>query len=233
MRRKEITIVLIFGLLLGCLVQKAGAASSSEQSLLPILQILGNAKLSGSLEFSGRCDLRDFPEFPHFRAAVAHGESPLQALREIFAGDSTVEVRQDHPDGIIRMVERSVPTDLLDVQISHVPFKTHPAYRANDALRLLLEAPEMAAFMKEHHIAWPRIAEIGPSNLSPQWLLEQPHIAESWDNVTVSEGLDRILKTFTGIWIYENCPRSEGKNRTVFFRFFHSRDIGFGERVEE
>ncbi|MGA7632925.1 MAG: hypothetical protein WCB11_19355 [Terriglobales bacterium] len=100
-------------------------------------------------------------------------------------------------------------------------------------MRLILEAPEMTAYMKERQIAWPRIAEIAPGNLSPQWPSGQPRIAESWDNVTFSEALDRILKTFTGIWIYENCPRSEGKNRTVFFRFFHLRDIGFGEKVEE
>jgi hypothetical protein len=39
-------------------------------------------------------------------------------------------------------------------------------------------------------------------------------------------------KTFPGIWIYENCPRSDDKNRVVFFEFFYLGNIGFGTFVE-
>jgi hypothetical protein len=40
------------------------------------------------------------------------------------------------------------------------------------------------------------------------------------DDLSLSEALDRVLKTFRGIWVYENCPGDGGKGRSVFLLFF-------------
>ena len=132
-------------------------------SLRPILEVLDKANLSGSIEFSGRCEsliVQDFPEFPKFRVLATSGGSPLQALHEMFADDPAMQVTQD-PDGTIRMIEKGVPTDILNIGISHIPFESgqppapRPIYDPNMALMHILGAPEVKLFMKAHHIEWP------------------------------------------------------------------------------
>jgi hypothetical protein len=126
------------------------------------------------------------------------------------------------------MIERGVPSDLLNVRIAHVSFEGRGAaavqnagvYTPNDALRAILQAPEIANFMGAHHIERSVGNEAVPGNLFGQWPPEYPHISGSLDNVTLSAALDRVLKTFPGIWVYENCPRSKNKGRTVYFHFF-------------
>jgi hypothetical protein len=150
-------------------------------------------------------------------------------LREILSDDPAMQVKQD-PDGTIRMTEIGVPSDLLNVKISHILFETsrpgQPGiYTANGALRLILRAPEVVAFMKTHNIEWPYHGDAVPGNLGA-WPPESPHISGSLENVTLSGALDHILRTFGGIWIYEDCPRSDSKNRVVYFRFYYLRKIG-------
>jgi hypothetical protein len=223
--------------------REAFIARTKEGSLRPILEVLDKANLSGSLEFSGRCEslgVQDFPEFPKFRVPATSGGSPLQTLREILSDDPSMQVTQD-PDGTIRMIESGVPTDILNVKIGHVTFENsgisgqHGVYSANWALYLIFEAPEVAAFMKAHDIEWP-FAVFGPlSGIIGKTPLPPsvPHISGSMDNLTFSEAMDRVVKTFPGIWIYENCPRSDTKKRLVYlhiyetpFHFFHVKKSG-------
>jgi hypothetical protein len=223
-------VVFIVSMLAVSLGQQARATGAKTASLKPILEVLDRAKLSGSLEFSGSCDLRDFPDFPQFRDSATSGGLPLQTVRDMLADDSAMQVMQD-PDGTIRMIESGVPTDLLNVRISHILFESNGAngqraiYSPNVALRYILQAPEVVAFMKAHDIGWPYVGEAVPGNAGARpssW----PHISGSLDNVTLSEALDRVLKTFPGIWIYENCPQSDKRNRIVYFRFSYLRKIG-------
>jgi len=134
------------------------------------------------------------------------------------------------------MNESGVPTDLLNIRISRILFESYGAngqrgiYTANAALGVILQAPEVIAFMKAHDIGGPFDSSAGsggavPGNASA-WPPELPHISGSLDNVTLSEALDRVLKTFPGIWIYENCPQSGKKNRVVYFRFLSLQKIG-------
>lgn len=47
-----------------------------------------------------------------------------------------------------------------------------------------------------------------------------PRATGELNNVTLSEALDYMLKTFRGLWVYENCP-GDGKNdRIVVFMFY-------------
>jgi len=207
-------------------------------SVQPILEALDKAKLSGSFVFSGRCDLREckplrpiaecFPDFPQFRAPATRGGSTVQTLREVLADAPAMQVTQD-TNGTVRMNESGVPTDLLNIRISHILFESNGAngqrdiYTANDALRFILQAPEVIAFMKVHDIGGPFDNNAGSGGSVPgnsgAWPPDSPHISGSLDNVTLSEALDHVLKTFPGIWIYENCPQIDKKKRVVYFRF--------------
>ncbi len=145
-----------------------------------------------------------------------------------------MQVTQD-TGGTIRMNETGVPTDLLNVKISHIPFETYGqrVYTANGGLKVILQTPEVLAFMKAHDIRGPfgpfdgcsGHGEAVPGNLG-QWPPEYPHISGSLDNVTLSEALDYVLRTFPGIWIYESCPQSDKKKRVVYLRFLALHEIG-------
>jgi hypothetical protein len=204
-------------------------------SVQPILEALDKAKLSGSFVFPRRCDLSGCntpaPDFPHFRVPTRAGGSIVQVLREVLADAPAMQVTQD-PDGTIRMNETGVPTDLLNVKISHILFENYGqrVYTANGALKVILQTPEVLAFMKAHDIRGPfdncsGHGEAVPGNAGA-WPPGSPHISGSLDNVTLSEALDYVLKTFPGIWIYESCPQSDKKNRVVYFRFLALHKVG-------
>jgi hypothetical protein len=145
-----------------------------------------------------------------------------------------MQVTQD-PDGIIRMNEAGVPTNLLNVKISHILFESYGqrVYTANGALRIILQTPEVLAFMKANNIIGPfgpfdncgGSGGVVPGN-SGAWPPESPHVSGSLDNVTLSEALDYVLKTFPGIWVYETCPQIDKKNHPVYFRFLALHKIG-------
>lgn len=211
-------------------------------SLQPILEVLNKAKLSGSLEFSGSCDSlapTDFPDFPQVRTPVTSGGTPLQTLREIFAGDPAMQVSQD-PNGTVRMIEKGVPIDIMSVRIDHILFgdkdKGGYTYSANGALSIILSSPEIQSCMKAHD-ATDSLSNSGPISILscvgvctiPAWV---PHIEGGLDNVTLPEAMDRVFKTFPGIWIYQNCPRSEYAKRKVYFRYYHLQDTISGVIVE-
>lgn len=199
-----------------------------QQRIEPILEVLDNAKLSGSLEFSGGCDSGSLPEFPHLRAPATSGGSPLQTLREMFADDPAMQVTQD-PDGTIRMVESGVATDILNVKIAHISFwngqppppPPYPIHNPNAALRFIYGAPEVQRFMRDQDIQIP-VGVLGGAlpGAAQASVHERPYISEPLDNVTFAEAMDRILKNFQGIWVYENCPRTDWKKRFVYFGFW-------------
>ena len=182
-----------------------------------IKEVLDKAHVSGSIVYSYDCkNLRSRPVPPNVYAPRSAG-SPLEVLREMFSGDSTMQVTQD-PSGIVRIVQKGVPTDVLDVKIHHMLFppRTSDPYQPNEpdrALLVILSSPEVLSFEKEHHIVPPssRLDEIARSDL--------PSLSGELHDVTLSQALDYVLKTLPGYWIYENCTTEDGR-RTVKFRFY-------------
>jgi hypothetical protein len=75
--------------------------------------------------------------------------------------------------------------------------------------------------MKAHRMVLPGEGITGGIGSRP---IDLPHIAGSMDNLTVSQALDRVLMTFPGIWLYENCPQGDGTG--LFLRFLSVRDTG-------
>jgi hypothetical protein len=191
-----------------------------------MLHVLEKVHVSGSLEYWGPCEAhRQLPEFPKVETLPENWEGPpLQAFRKMFAGNPKMQVTQE-PDGTIRMVENDVPRDLLDVKITHISFDhvhnandANNAYDAASAQGVILGTPEVQSFMKANDIGWPPsdnmllAAVVVPTP-------NMPHISGDLDNVTLSQALDYVLKTFPGFWVYENCP-SQTRKREVVFEFF-------------
>ncbi len=212
--------------------QKAPTSVSTESSLRPILNILDRAKLSGSLEVSGSCDsfaYPGFPELPQLRTPVTSSDTPLHSLRKLFVNDSKMHVTQDS-DGTIRMTESNVPRDFLNLKIDHISFASQ-VYSANAAVRYVLSSPEVELFMKSGGINFPFSGGVASGIIGPG-SPTSPHISGSIENLTVSGAMDRILKTFPGIWIYEDCPRNDTRNRIVYFQFYSLQNTVDGTIVE-
>jgi hypothetical protein len=86
--------------------------SQDRAALASILDVMSRAHLSGSLQY---CNL------PANTTPPGPSTPPLQALREMLADNKDMQVTQA-PDGTIRMVEKTVPQDLLNVKIGHISF---------------------------------------------------------------------------------------------------------------
>jgi hypothetical protein len=148
----------------------------------------------------------------------------------MLAGDQNLQVTQGS-DSIIRIKQLGVPSDFLDVQIKYIRFQVNAAngqreiYDPNIALELILQAPEVVLFMKNHQVAW-RYGGSGVTGGIGAWPSTLPHISGSLRDVTVSEALDWILKTFPGVWLYENCPAQKENQRKVYLRFYRLERFG-------
>jgi len=216
---KALTSVLILFALVRCEGQGPDIVDSREAVPL-LMAILSRTKTSGSLEYSGSaCD--SIRSFPKLHVPLRITDPPLQALREIFSEDPKMEIAQES-DGTIRMAESDVPRDLLDVTISHISFtrepgRSVPLYDPTEAMWAILRTAEVRQFKLANNIGSPAEAVSLPhAPFTP----ESPHIGGSLDNVTLSQALDYVHKTFPGLWVYENCPATEKSRRMVLFSFF-------------
>jgi hypothetical protein len=132
-----------------------------------------------------------------------------------------MQVAQE-PDGIVRMVEKVVPQDLLNVKIRRLSFdderkKDGPLFSFSPpaVLNFITEAPEVDGFMKDHSIG--RAPKLVNEPTTPE-----PHVSGELNNVTLSEALDYMAKTFHGLWVYKECPSNKGNKRIVDFSFYRS-----------
>jgi hypothetical protein len=97
----------------------------------------------------------------------------------------------------------------------------------------LFETPEITHFMKDQHIKGPLfglfIGALPPAEPPPNL----PYMsAAPLENVTFAQALDCILKIFPGIWIYENCPKTARRGRTVVIGFYRLQKTGVGMIVQ-
>lgn len=191
--------------------------------LIPLLQVLDDANLSGSLQISGVCESKRFPKFPEI--GEKKSDSALTTIGEMLSRNTGLTVSQDS-NGIIRIVGPDVPTDFLKVRIRHIAFeddKHNRIFSPNLAMVYLLETTEVRAFFKRKGI--PNFMPVfmgsgGMINGRPYWPPDSPNISGTLDNVTVEEVLDHILQTFSGVWFYGNCVRDENHKRAIYLRFY-------------
>jgi hypothetical protein len=196
-------------------------AGTPPRVAVPLLtEIFRSQKASGSIAYWGRCEaMKSYPDFPTLRHPSDNSRPTLELLRDVFANDPKMEVAQD-ANGVIRMFERDVPLDLLEIKIHHLSFGSPDqgpikSYGPNSALLKVEFSPEVQAYKKAHNVGPSAGMFLGPGDAGSK----QPVILGDLDDVTVKQALDYILQTFPGFWIYENCKTDEGE-RTVHFAFF-------------
>jgi hypothetical protein len=185
-----------------------------------IRDVLKKGNASGSVVYSDKCQSvgSRISVPPHVRPARKTGTT-VEVLRDMLSDDPRMQVSQDS-NGMSRMVEQGVPTDILDVKIhrivfdpSHTPFP-ELFHGPNMALAAILSSPEVRLFEEKHNIA--------PTSFRLEGNMGQdlPAMTGELDDVTLSQVLDYVLKAFPGYWIYENCTTNDGR-RTVHFQFYY------------
>jgi len=185
-----------------------------------IRDVLKKGNASGSVVYSDKCQSvgSRIPDPPHVRPARKAGTT-VEVLRDMLSDHPRIQVSQDS-NGIIRMVEQGVPTEVLDVEIHHILFDpSHTSspelfHGPNMALAAILSSPEVRQFEEGHSIV--------PTGFRLEGNMGQdlPAMTGELYDVTLSQALDYVLKAFPGYWIYENCTTNDGR-RTVHFRFYY------------
>jgi hypothetical protein len=214
MARSRLLVTFLF-LLSPCVGQERGG--TDPRGVLPIVgEILGKAGVSGSLEYWGSCRLPSGHDVPPVSYPANDSGSAVEVLRMFFSTDHWMRVTPE-PNGQIRMIETDVPNDLLNVTISHLSFKpTEMPGGPQNALDLVLSAPEVKAYRKEHNIGPFSDLWIAPGDSSTK-----QRVSGDLYNVTVRQGLDYVLQFYPGFWIYENCAHSVTKSgRDVDLSFY-------------
>lgn len=178
--------------------------------------VLAKAHISASIVYSDDCKyIRSrLPVPPHVSAPRGSG-SPLELLRQMLSGNSQMKVTQD-PNGTIRIVQDNTPTDILNVKIHHIKFPPRTNSDPNEpdrALGIILSSPEVRSFEEEHLIPYTYVMLEGVHRS------DLPVVSGELYDVTLSQALDYVLKTFPGYWLYASCTTEDGR-RTVDFRFY-------------
>jgi hypothetical protein len=90
-----------------------------------VLSVLAAARVSGSIQYNGKCGPGPsvlVPSLLPIRAIQKpYPENPADTLRAMFSIDSGIVVSPES-NGIIRVVETGVQTDILGVRIAHLSF---------------------------------------------------------------------------------------------------------------
>jgi hypothetical protein len=215
---------LVVALLLAVVFVLTGPCYCQDQATLwSIAHVLRSGHLSGSLEYRGTCSNDNEyirRSFPITNTPTSYSAPPLQVLREMFANDQDMQVTQE-PDGTIRMVEKAVPQDLLNVKIEHISFDEEQKKKPNSmyfhtlVLDFITGAPEVQAFMKDHSIG-------REPKMINEAMSAHPGFSGELNNVTLTQVLDYMVKTFRGLWVYKECPGNRENKRIVDFSFYRA-----------
>jgi hypothetical protein len=227
---------MLFATLFGLVATGQQAGSSIAQRPASITEVLLDLRISGSIELNGRCGpgvrIPDLP--PLGQPQKPYGDNVVGTLQSLFSSEARLYVYQDH-EGFYRVVEPGVTTDILGVRISRLRFDS--IRFPQEALDLVLYAPEVQAFMHDHLIGqpystiyigpppydMPRPTAAGRAFAGPRLTANAPSDAPSvsgyLENAAVSDALDHIASTLHGLWLYQNCKSPDGQ-RLVYFTLY-------------
>jgi len=196
-------------------IGQAGGDGDGWAELRQLDLVLQSARVSGSLVYSSCGFQSQVPDRVSIRSLPDYSGPPRDVLERMFRDHPKMRITEE--PGIIRMAESDIPTELLDFKIHHLSFGVFPpelSHGPGVAVMAIQANPEVMAFRKEHNIKPIDDRFVGPGDASSP----QPVVTGELNDITVSQALDYILKTFPGFWIYENCVNEDGQ-RTVYFSF--------------
>jgi hypothetical protein len=215
MRRTPIAPLLALIFLLSChpppLENRVERVPRRPGASLLLAGLLNKFGTSASFVYRSNCASAGWHDDLNIRLHIKYTESAVEALREVFADEKTIQVSEE-PGGMVRITDSSVPQALLDVRMRRVYLTSRwepggVLYDPDDVALDVMETPEVQAFMAAHDLHKPNFY----SRLVPTPSPSLPHMSGQLENLTVREALDRTLQTFPGLWSYTQCTNGEGR----------------------
>ena len=215
---RAICLLLVTGAAIGCtkvsppqnsLSSAAQGELRPSQFVAAAIKVLEENRRLGSLVYRGHCTDSGGMTDSFRVSSPGHAVSPIEALRQAFANDPTLTVKEDS-SGMIRVVGGDVQPELLGVKIHNLKFQEESDPRV--AAYKVLASPELKAHMEEHRSKF--VVNSGGLVPTPSGR----HLNVTLTDITISQSLDRIALTFPGVWIYEECVMDQGEKR-VDIRF--------------
>jgi hypothetical protein len=220
---KATLFVIVLTLFTACRTDKAGntggsaslAVGTDQPAIDAVLtQALRTEGRSGSLAYRGQCDpsvgIRDT-----FSVTTARDRNSNMATVETIVGSNPSLQVARAPDGFVRITGVDMATDFMNLNIHHVAFRGES--EPNDALVDILDTAEVKAYTEAHHIRL--IPSYGTIRASEG--LHSSRLSGERNDVTLSQALDQVLRTFPGLWTYKECVQPNGERLvSVSFRSF-------------
>ncbi len=222
---RKLWLALIASSIIGCMEmgssQTTYSAATEESRTVPspfvgsVIRILEENRRSGSLEYKGQCTSLGNITDSFKVSSTSPNRSPVDTLRQMLSANPSVSVKEEK--GIIRVIGGDVGAGVLNVKINEVTFQnqTNP----NEATAKLLGSPELKPYLESHHTEFV---------LTSGGIFSLPNgrqITATLKNVTLSQALDTIVRTFPGVWVYAECASKQGGARVSisFHQFSNSR----------
>lgn len=191
--------------------QSAQRRSRAEnEALVSLSSSLESLNCQAVIEYSGKCyrpgAIIASPIM--LSASTIRREDAAGTIQELLSRDKrfTITSDQDH----IFTIAANIPQDVLNLRIRETDLTKQQQYEPRDAIDAVLNAPEVQAHLKAHHISiansWGGLVARPNSNL--------PHLNPRIENTTVIDALKIILKafpTYTHLAVYRECSTSDGR----------------------
>jgi hypothetical protein len=167
---------------------------------------------SGSLILRGTCKVTNVTNGVASDDLPNPPQGPFQNLDEALNAVSKLNPHLSwsrDANGLTRVRDDRVPTDVLRLRLQRVHFNR--VRDSNAAIRIVLDAPEVQAYFRENDI------ERSTSFNASMYTTPRGFPTSSGDlrNVTVAEALDRIMRFFPGLWMYNECENGPLKRVMV------------------
>ena len=190
--------------------QSASQSKAARHKLIDVVaSALQGTDSRGSLAESWRCDASAAFSEP-FRVKMPPKQgSAVERLHAVFGSNPSMVVSADK-NQLVRVIAGNVKTDLLDVTIKRIAF--HNEADGPVALSTILDSPEVRGYMEQHHIE--NVLTVG--GIYPAPSAASPRLDGTKENLKLSEALDLLPLTFSGMWSYQECTEPGGKRRVAF-----------------
>lgn len=174
-----------------------------------VRKVLETNGRSGSIMYRGTCTPSGGITESFKISEFVETRSSVQALRDAFANEPTLKVRED-ASGMVRVTGGNVQEDLLGLRLRQVVFRGERNPR--DATTRVLETPEVKHYMQTHHMDF--IAVAGGLIPPPSGV----RLTGTRKDESLSDTLDQIAREFPGMWVYGECQTARGE-RHVYLTF--------------
>jgi hypothetical protein len=207
-----------------CAVADSAGISSPQTDISTVVQYLKPALDGGTpvrFSYSASClATTNFPPIPPIRLRAPSSRfTGIDAVRSVFESDRHVTVTKG-PDGIAKITEGKVPTNILETHIALLKLQPIEQYNPSKVIEALESTIELKNAIKSSGLLLVRPLDVqllyqpGPEDRAP-------HVPAVLRNISINQVLDMVAGTFGGVVIYGVCTAGPAP-RLLFINYISS-----------